>query len=106
MVLQYPHKAKVFASGASAKDENGNWQTAEAELIFESDCRLEPAKANQYIVGLDGKQITLSAIVYMPRSATPIKPGVFFEVWDEEVLLTRETVKQFSKGQLNARVWL
>ncbi|MBO9660061.1 MAG: hypothetical protein J7527_14670 [Chitinophagaceae bacterium] len=35
-----------------------------------------------------------------------IKPGSLFEVWVGNVLKVRDTVKQFSLGQLNMRVWL
>jgi hypothetical protein len=106
MVKQYPHTGKVFVAESSVKDANGNWPESSGSLLVETVCRAEPNKGNQYVIGQGGKQITFSSIVYMPIPVQEIKPGMLFEVWDGELLKVREPVKQFSKGQLNARVWL
>jgi hypothetical protein len=80
MVTQYPNTGKAFVVASN--------------------------RAHSYIIGADGKQITFSSIVYMPIPTKEIKVGMLFEVWDGEKLIVKEDVKQFSKGQLNARVWL
>lgn len=206
MVVQYPMWAKVIVPGESVKD-GPNYTEGTPVTIFESRCRPEPARNNSYIVGVDGKQVLFSSIVYLPvprkiiipsedvepgqtiyggetisytveetggdtatvpgvngrnfylrmdgrilnsdeydilpsgfklkgtagtlisgqrfelstyytfttllnnnsigiGSSFEIKPGSLFEVWEGERLVVRTTVKQFSKGQLNMRVWV
>lgn len=106
MVKQYPHSAIAKTAGNSVKDSEGEWVKVGEETILETDCRAEPAKANQYLEGADGKRITLVSVVYMPIPPIDLEPGTLFEVRDGEKLIVRETVKQYSRGQLNARVWL
>lgn len=106
MVIQYPNIGKAYLPAASSQDGNGDWVRGAETLQFETSCRVEPASSNQFITQADGRQITFTSIVYMPAPAADIKPGAFFEVWRGSVLIVREPVKQFSRGQLNARVWL
>jgi hypothetical protein len=106
MVKQYPHTGRIILPASSTKDATGNWTEGAESLDFETNCRAEPNSGSQYVVGQDGKQITYRCVVYMPILAAEIKPGTLFEVWDGERMIVRETVKQFSKGQLNSRVWL
>lgn len=106
MVKQYPYTGIVkLASESNLVD--GKWTTGEplSELLT-VECRSEPARANQYIRGNDGDKILLSCIVYMPPIKTELRPGMLFEVWDGNRLIVSEPIKQFSLGQLNARVWL
>lgn len=104
-VIQYPHIGKAYLPGDSVK-VGTVWTESGSSLDLETRCRVEPRGESQYITGIDGKHITFSSIVYMPIPAKEIKVGTLFEVWDGEILKVREDVKQFSKGQLNARVWL
>lgn len=108
MVIQYPHIGKLFTTDASVKEGDGKWTAGSLEQRFETKCRAEPAGSSQFITGQGGEKVTFKSIVYMPvpDSGLEIKPGSFFEVWDGETLKVKETVKQFSKGQLNARIWL
>lgn len=106
MILQYINTGKAIIPGESVKGDGGNWTETGSEVFLETKCRVEPAKNNQYITGADGKQITFSSIVYMPIPEVILKPGMLFEVWEGERLIVKEPIKQFSKGQLNARVWL
>jgi hypothetical protein len=105
-VIQYPHTGKAYKGTESVKGSDGNWTQGSLNSELETICRVEPAKANQYINGADGKRITFTSIVYMPIPELVIIPGMLFEVWEGERLIVKEPVKQFSKGQLNARVWL
>lgn len=100
MVVQYPDKFKVTSKQDSSLI-NGQWQQGESVTIAEGMCRLEPARATQYIKMADGKQITFSSIAYMPLGVD-LTPGMMFEVEGK----VKEPVKQFSRGQLNMRAWL
>lgn len=106
MVIQYPHTGKVYLPGDSQRDATGNWIASDVSLQLQTKCRAEPARGSQYVVGLNGQQITFWCIVYMPIPDDEVKPGMLFEVWDGENLIIKTDVKQFSRGQLNARVWL
>lgn len=106
MVIQYKHTGKVILAASSSKDGQGDWIEGSPTVFLETKCRAEPAKGNVYITGADGKQIFFSSIVYMPVPVEVIKPGMLFEVWDSERLIVKGDVKQYSQGQLNARVWL
>ena len=106
MVIQYPNTGKAYKAGESVKDSQNNWTTTDPVLQLETRCRVEPARANAYLNGADGKQITFTSIVYMPIPPADLGVGTLFEVWDGERLIVKEPIKQYSRGQLNARVWL
>ncbi len=106
MVIQYPHTGKAFLPGDSGRDGAGDWIQAGQSMFLETSCRAEPVKENQYVVGVNGQQIVFSCIVYMPIPDVELKPGMLFEVWEDDRLITKTDIKQFSKGQLNARIWL
>ena len=106
MVIQYNHTGIINLPGSSVQGADGNWPEGVSEVQFETVCRAEPSKGNSYIIGQGGKRIEFSCIVYMPIPEQEIKPGTLFEVWDGERQIVNTDVKQFSKGQLNARVWL
>ena len=106
MIIQYPNIGKAVLPGDSVKDADGNWIEGLGVVQLETVCRAEPAKGTSYVAGIGGDLIVYSCIVYMPIPGEEIKPGTLFEVWDGERKIVRTDVKQFSKGQLNARVWL
>lgn len=106
MVKQYPYTGIATHAAESVKNDSGNWVGGSDSVILETPCRVEPAKANQYLEGTDGKRITLTSVVYMPIPSLDLKPGTLFEVRDGETVIVKETIKQYSRGQLNARVWL
>ena len=211
MIIQYPHIAQIYGGADTYQDNTGNWVPSSLSIQFETKCRVEPAKNNQYTVGADGNRIYFSSVIYMPLprkvvsnpSPTPtpgteiiyqgesipykvpneanglnqaiipglngrkfnlklegrlmepdveyvagpngftlmdstlvpgqrfelavyyvftvkdsnnlgvsvgsdftILPGTLFEVWNGNIRLVRDTVKQFSAGQLNMRIWV
>jgi hypothetical protein len=101
-VKQYPHT--IIASivpGTTSRDENGNWQPdASADITYQ--CRYEPAGGNAFFEMADGQRVNYSGIIYMPVSVDDIPVGTKVTVTG---ILT-ETVKRFSRGQLNARAWI
>jgi hypothetical protein len=107
MVIQYPHTAQCKIAPPAVQDENGNWITPEPIIAWEHKGRLEPRSSSAFLQGVDGKQITFTSIFYMPLPVPDIKPESMIEVFDKfGNLMVRETAKQFSRGQLNARIWL
>jgi hypothetical protein len=106
MVIQYPHTLKVFYSEGSTKDVKGNWSKPGADTIREGLCRCEPNGSSGFITAADGARIDFAWTVYLPLPQSRIQEGSRVEVWNGEEKLASDTVKRFSQGQLNARLWL
>jgi len=107
MVIQYPHIATITIPGVEAtQDANGNWIAGTEGSTFAQMCRAESSSGNGYINGADGTKIEYSWIIYFPTGITLIKVGSKVTVINgtEEVLT--DTVKRFSRGQLNCRIWV
>jgi hypothetical protein len=105
MVSQYPHTITVTGPTASVKDGAGNWtNTASATVTL--PCRAEPAGPRGLIQGPDGTLINASWIVYLPLPVNPVPLDATVTINDGAVLLAKDKVLRFYKGQLNARVWL
>lgn len=104
MVKQYPHTVIVRTLAAdSVQDANGNWQDA-APAETTSDCRFETNSKNLFIKAQDGTQIVYDGIVY--GQFGPAEPGAEVEVKDGDVTIAKGSVKQYSKGTFNNRIWL
>ena len=105
MVVQYPHTINVTGPTVSVQDGSGNWvNTAQTDFIL--PCRFEPAGSRGLVPGPDGKLINYNWIVYMPIPALDIKPGFAVRIYDGATLIAKDNVLRYSKGQLNARIWL
>lgn len=109
-VRQYPHTVKIYSIPDSVRDENGDWIPGGAPTMVLKKGRAEVRSgnnnANAYITGSDGVQITFFCIVYLPLPIDRFPPGTLVEVLDGDQQIVRSTIKQFSKGQLNARIWV
>jgi hypothetical protein len=66
--------------------------------------RLEEGGAT--VAGINAQGNNITAIFYMSLPACIIAIGQQIDIYDNEVLLTSNTVKNFVKGFFNARVWL
>lgn len=109
MVKQYPHSAFVNIPATAIQDASGNWvDVSGTGSEFQCECRLEPRLGanNAYVVGSDGARIEINAVVYLPKSCPAIPVGALMSISDGTSNLITTNVKQFSKGQLNARAWL
>lgn len=107
MVVQYPHKATFTISGSEAtQDSNGDWQAGTPDIETTVDCRAESASNNGYIASVDSVKIDYSWIVYLPLNTAMIKVGTSVSVINDTEEILKDTVKRFSRGQLNCRVWL
>jgi hypothetical protein len=105
MVKQYPHRLVITTVGASTQDGNGNWQSG-SPVTVEKSCRAEPNNKNAQVKTVDGTAIVFDYTVYMPLSVDSIAVGSKVSVYSGAELLSTNTVKRFSKGQLNAQLWL
>jgi hypothetical protein len=105
MVRQYPHRLVITTVSGSTQDGNGNWQAVTTSTI-EKTCRAEPNNKNAQIKAVDGTAIVFDFTVYMPLPVDIIAVGSKVSLYNGDELLSTNTVKRFSKGQLNARLWL
>jgi hypothetical protein len=94
VVNQYPHTAII---------KDTNWST-ETECESELKCRAETGGNAKK--GFNQDDVTPKAVIYFPLPMEPIEIGTSMEVRDGERVVVADTVKQFSPGQLNARIWL
>jgi hypothetical protein len=108
MVVQYPHLMTVGgAITDSTTDVNGNWVQGTVDNdIAELQCRYETADGNGYVTGAGGAQLFYQGIVYLPLPVNTIEFGAKVTVRNNSEVIAKDTVKHFSRGQLNARVWL
>lgn len=107
MVIQYNHTATITTQGTDAsQDADGNWIPGTPGTTTTEDCRAESASGNGYITGIDGTKIDYSWIVYFPQDVPFIKVGSQITVMNGTEPVLSDTVKRFSRGQLNARIWL
>lgn len=105
-VIQYPHILTVTIPEDAQQDGNGNWVNNSDPFVYQTTCRAEPTTGNKFITGSDGQQLTFRSIIYMPLPVQIIPDGALVEVYDGNRRIIRDDVKQFYKGQLNARAWV
>jgi hypothetical protein len=106
MVKQYPHTLILTAVEDTPMDGNGNWITGH-EVSISLKGRAEPNSKGQMIASQDGTQVLFDWMVYMPLPADEITPGTRIVLKDEDGNQFGEgTIKRYSRGQMNARIWL
>jgi len=105
-VKQYPHILKTNSDTTEAAYTNGQWVAGTAESEVQELCRVEP-NGGGYLLKPDGNRLDYNWIVYFPHSAPAFVVGTNLKIFDgDDVLILDDTVKQFYRGQFNARVWL
>jgi hypothetical protein len=105
MIKQYPHTISITTQAQATRNGSGNWVPGSSSTV-EKACRYEPRSGNGFIQDADGQRIYYDGIVYLPLPQTTLAPGVTVEIKNGAEVLSKSTVKRFSAGQLNARVWL
>jgi hypothetical protein len=105
MVKQYPHRLVITTATGSVQDGNGNWVPGSSSTI-EKTCRAEPNNKNAQVKTADGTAVIFDFTVYLPLPVDSIAVGANVSVYNGIELIGKNTVKRFTKGQLNARVWL
>jgi hypothetical protein len=90
MVEQYPDTVEL-KNGATA---------------LEYKARIEFG-TNSRVMNFNAQEVLVKAIVYMPLPVSDIANNWAVKVFDaDQNVLYNGTVKQFSRGQLNARIWV
>lgn len=109
MVVQYPNKILIHSKTSnSTQNEQGDWVVPQEEVPapVELPCRIELRSSAGYITSTDGKLIEFQSIIYLPLPMPDVSIDQTISVKNGEVIRFVGTVKQFSKGQLNARIWI
>jgi hypothetical protein len=105
--VQYPHLLYASVVAESTRDANGDYVPSEAEESEEGlECRAVSSTGNGYITGADGSHIDYSWIVYMPQSTPVLQVGTQVRIERPDDTDVVDTVKRFSRGQMNCRAWL
>jgi hypothetical protein len=133
VIRQYPHIATVILVTNNGRDAKG-YPVAPSENVITITCRAEPNSSNAIIKTADGTAYNYRFVVYMPlgQADVPIGSRVTQITFIEggQILFTDDgsainadnnnsivtgagnpvsgngIVKMFSRGQLNARLWL
>ena len=109
MVVQYPHF--LFTQEVSSiQDTNGNWIQSIDNPIMILVCRNETNGKGNTINGIDGKAFIYSSIIYLPLSSPDFEVGTEISIYEQNStdsnLILKMPIVQFSKGQLNKRIWV
>jgi hypothetical protein len=105
VVKQYPHILKLISIAESSQDGNGNWIPG-GQTEVERSCRFETNAKGALVATDDGETVVYDGIIYLPLPADQISIGTTVQVLDGATVLSNRSVKKFSRGQLNARIWL
>lgn len=109
MIVQYPHDLKYSSlPGESVYDqESGTWNNGiggvQQPLL---KCRAEMNDKGKLVASNDGVQLEYSYTVYTAKDCPAFMYGQVVEVLDSDGSLIKASVKKFSRGQLNARLWV
>jgi len=109
MVVQYPHilKFDIVTGGSEEIDENGDTVIVPgATTAIEVKCRFEPNADGELIVSADGAKLDFGWIVYMPLDQVEVESGTVIRGYNGADLIADGDVKRYSKGQLNAKLWV
>jgi hypothetical protein len=105
MVTIYPHTVTIRSVGDSTQDGDGNFEPG-SDSSFGFKGRFETNSKSNILTAADGKQIVYSGIVYGKYSTPNIAIGADIEVANDNGPIAKGKVLQFSRGQLNARIWI
>lgn len=106
MVEQYPDTATVTSASEATTLPNGDIVPGEP-VTSTFKCRQEPAGKSGFIIAADGTQIAFSSNVYAGKGTVEVIEGSEISIINKvgESVLSG-TVKRFSRGQLNCRLWV
>lgn len=75
MVERYPDNITITSYPGAVQDGSGDWTIPTGETVFKSECRFQPAGANNVIKGANGDEITYSFTVFMPSTDSEFEFG-------------------------------
>lgn len=102
---QYPHTITLSSVAQSTQDGSGNYVQGSGST-FDLKGRFETNKGNLFLTTADGKQIVYSGIIYGSLSTPNIVQGTSLVVKNGADTIANGNVLQFSRGQLNVRIWI
>ncbi len=103
---QYPHLIVLTTVSDTVQDAQGNWTAGTVETLEALRCRFEANSKGAMIPSADGTKVDFDGTVYMPLPVLDILPGTKAVVYNNAKVLSNNKIIRFSKGQLNARLWL
>lgn len=109
MVKQYPYTIQIkAAAGNSTQNAFGDWVKpgGDPPAPVQIPCRTETRSSVGYVQTTDGKMTEFQCIVYMPLPVADVQVDTSVTVLNGNTPLINGIVKHFSRGQLNARIWL
>lgn len=107
MVKQYPHILYKKVSIQGTRDTNGDWIAGSDTWEKVGYCREEPNYKSQLVHNENGSKYVFEWVIYLPKKTKTLKEGDEVKVLDnQENKLLQKSVKRFSRGQLNCRIWL
>lgn len=105
MVTQYPHTATATINSDAITLPNGDIQPGTTTTVS-FKCRVEPSTGYGTVKTQDGTALDYAWKVY-GKNIPVLAFGTDVEIKDNQGrIVCKDTVKQFSKGQLNTRLWL
>jgi hypothetical protein len=105
---RYPHRLTSWKKAESTQNANGNWVTG-YDIVIDTHCRAEVRTSSDdgLIDAQDGKVTAFSFTLYFPVNGPSVGVGAKVNITDADgSLITSDTIKRFSRGQLQARAWL
>lgn len=107
MVSFRPHRLKYEVVTEGYEDENGDYHEGESHFEGDIECRYErDGKPTEYAFD-DGTTAVSHYIVYLDKDCKVFNRGDVIRLYDEKgELFTEKRVLEFSRGQLNARLWV
>lgn len=102
---QHPHTITILTLEPATRSESGDWQPS-VSSPFNGLCRWEENSKGAVISAADGSQIAYSGIAFLPGGAQRFPLGSRVTIYEGVKLIASGEIKQFSKSQLNRRIWL
>lgn len=105
---QYPYEIKIVRKGKPEFDGEGNPIPRSGEtVVYQGPGRVEVARQNAFVVGVNGEQIYYAATVYMPLPKLLIQEGDKVSTRMRGGELSETEVKAVDRGsQSNNRIWV
>lgn len=106
-MVRYPHIANLVSGNGYTTSPNGDLVPVVLPAPVSFTCRAEPANDNGYVIGAGGTRVDFAWVVYCGKEITHVPVGAAMTILDSSgQTLCEDTVKRFSAGQLNSRIWL
>lgn len=106
--VRYPHRLASWKRTESSQDVNGNWITG-YDMIIDTHCRAEARTSvnNGLADAADGKVTQFSFEIYLPVNGPTLGTGARVTITNADGdMIASDTIKRFSRGQLQSRAWI